>query len=258
MFELTDRVVIVVGGAGYLGSAVCRGLLAQGAHVVVADLDGAKAMQLAAGLSAEGATDRCRGVSFDLREEASIAALVDGVRAEFGQLDVLVNATYAPHGAPLHEITAEDFTRSLGINVTGSFLLARHAREAMTSRGSMVFFSSMYGRVAPDPGLYEKPMEPNPIEYGVSKAGIDQMIRYLAVRWAPDGIRVNGICPGAFPHPSVQETHPRFAKRLAAKVPMGRVGRQEEVVGTVVYLASDAASYVTGQIIVVDGGWTVL
>ena len=258
MFELTGKVVIVAGGAGYLGSGVCRGMLAQGAQVVIADLDVARAEQLAHDLNAAAATDRCLGVSFDLREEALIEELVSRVSTDLGRLDVLVNATYAPHGASLYEITAEDFTLSLGINVTGSFLLTRRARKAMTSGGSIVFFSSMYGRVVPDPKVYKKPMEPNPIEYGVSKAGIDQMIRYLAVRWAPDGIRVNGICPGAFPNLTVQETWPHFTKRLADKVPMGRIGRPEEVVGTVVFLASDAASYVTGQIIVVDGGWTIL
>ena len=99
-------------------------------------------------------------------------------------------------------------------------------------------------------------MLPNPVEYGVAKAGIDQMVRYLAVAWAPYGIRVNGVAPGAFPNPKVQEDHADFVKRLADKVPMGRVGRAEEVAGAVVFLASAEAGYVTGQILVVDGGWT--
>ena len=114
----------------------------------------------------------------------------------------------------------------------------------------------MYGRVSPHPGIYEKPMVPNPVEYGVSKAGLDQMIRYLAVAWASDGIRVNGIAPGPFPNPEVQKAHPDFMKRLAEKVPLGRIGSQHEVARAVIYLASPAASYVTGHILAVDGGWT--
>jgi NAD(P)-dependent dehydrogenase (short-subunit alcohol dehydrogenase family) len=226
--------------------------------VIVADLNEMRAEQLAEDLAAMGAEERCLGVSFDVAEERSIDGLIERVHTEFGRLDVLINATTAPHGASMSDITGEDFTRSLDANVTGGFLLARRAREAMTSGGSLVFFSSMYGRVAPDPKMYKKPMEPNPIEYGAAKAAIDQMVRYLAVRWGPDGIRVNGICPGPFPNPTVQQNHPEFVKRLEAKVPLGRIGRQDEVVGAVVFLSSDAASYITGQILVVDGGWTVV
>ena len=118
-------------------------------------------------------------------------------------------------------------------------------------------FSSMYGEVSPDPRIYHKPMQPNPIEYGVAKAGIEQMIRYLAVAWARDGIRVNGVVPGPFSQPLVLESHPDFIERLAQKVPMGRVGDASEIAGAVIFLASDAASYVTGNCLRVDGGWTI-
>ena len=114
----------------------------------------------------------------------------------------------------------------------------------------------MYGIVAPDPRAYEEPMRPNPVEYGVAKAGIIQMARYLAVRWAKRGIRVNAIVPGAFPKPEVQRKHPEFVQRLADRVPMGRIGRADEISGAVAFLASDDASYVTGQTLIVDGGWT--
>ena len=120
----------------------------------------------------------------------------------------------------------------------------------------MVIFSSMYGRVAPDPRVYVPPMAPNALEYGVSKAGLEQMIRYLAVAWASDGVRINGIALGPFPNPQVQAGHPDFVERLSQKVPLGRIGRAEEAIGPVLFLASEAASYVTGQTLAVDGGWT--
>ena len=99
-------------------------------------------------------------------------------------------------------------------------------------------------------------MLPNPIEYGVAKAGIEQMIRYLAVSWAPDGVRVNGVCPGPFPNPQLQARHPEFIQRIEQKVPMGRIGEPHEIAGAAIFLASDEASYITGQTVVVDGGWT--
>ncbi len=126
----------------------------------------------------------------------------------------------------------------------------------MAGSGSMVFFGSMYGVVSPDPRIYHEPMTPNPIEYGVAKAGVIQMARYLAVHWAPRGIRVNAIVPGAFPNPATQEKEPDFISRLAARAPLGRIGTPEEIAAAVAYLASDDASFVTGTTLVVDGGWT--
>ncbi len=257
MFSLKGRVAIVAGGAGYLGGAVCRGLLEQGASIVVADLNMEAAQTCVRDLNAMDPQAKCAALPLDLQEQTSIETLVASTCDAFGRLDILVNATYAPHGPHSAEIAAHDFTKSLAADVTGGFMLARRAKAAMTDSGSIIFFSSMYGRVAPDPRIYEKPMLPNPIEYGVAKAGVDQMIRYLAVAWAPDGIRINGVSPGAFPKPLIQKEHPDFVKRLAEKIPMARIGSAEEIAGAVCFLASDEASYVTGQVLVVDGGWTV-
>ena len=127
---------------------------------------------------------------------------------------------------------------------------------AARGSGSIVLFSSMYGSVSPDPRVYEAPTNPNPIEYGVGKAGIQQMARYLAVHWGGQNVRCNSISPGPFPNPGIQAGQPAFIERLAGKVPLGRVGQAPEIAGAVAFLLGDAASFITGQNLAVDGGWT--
>lgn len=257
MFNLSGKVAVVVGGAGYLGWGVCRGLAEQGASVVVADLNAERAGELAAELKGIGGAGRSGTMPFDVQQEAAGETLCKQVCGEYGQLDILVNATYAPQGNTFDGMSADAFAFTLRGNVACCFTLARCAKEYMKKGGSVILFSSMYGRVSPDPRVYQTPMSPNPIEYGVAKAGIEQMIRYLAVTWAPDGIRVNGVAPGPFPNSKVQRDHPEFVKRLADKVPMGRIGKAGEMAGAVAFLASDASSFMTGQVLAIDGGWTV-
>ena len=123
--------------------------------------------------------------------------------------------------------------------------------------GSLVLFSSMYGTVSPDPSIYEAPMNPNPVEYGVGKVGIQQLTRYLAVHFGKSGVRCNAISPGPFPNPTIQANQPAFIDRLSKKVPLGRVGQSPEIAGAVAFLLSDASTFITGQNLAVDGGWTV-
>jgi NAD(P)-dependent dehydrogenase (short-subunit alcohol dehydrogenase family) len=170
----------------------------------------------------------------------------------------LVNFTYSSTAKRFEELTEAEFDQVNHGNLTATWSLAREVGQAMAKagRGSIVLFSSMYGSVSPDPRAYEPPMNPNPIEYGVGKAGLQQMTRYLAVHWGRGGVRVNCISPGPFPNPNIQRDHPAFVQRLAAKSPLGRVGQAEEISGAVVFLLSAASSYVTGQNLAVDGGWT--
>jgi len=254
MFELTGKSVLIAGGAGYLGEAVCRNLAEAGARLMIADLAVERARSLAVQLAQNGATALACGL--DVAEEDSIHTAVNGTVEAYGEIDVLINATFCSVGNSLADLTAEEFDRANRVNLTGAFLLARATADKMQDNASIIMFSSMYGQVSPDPQVYRAPMHPNPIEYGVGKAGIIQMTRYLSVAWAPRRIRVNAIAPGPFPNPSVQANHPDFVRRLADQVPMGRVGQADEILGAVRFLASDASSYVNGEVIGVNGGWT--
>ena len=257
MFDLTNKRVLVVGAAGHLGSDICRGLLEQGATVLAADMNGEKVSALARKCSQTFSDSVCEPFDLDVRDEAAVHALMATIKENLGGLDALVNLAYCPHAKGVGALSSEEFGAALEINVAKAFLLAREAKAIMPAGSSIVLFSSMYGSISPDPAMYKPPMQPNAIEYGVSKAGIEQMVRYLAVAWAADGIRVNSVGPGTFPPPSMQEEHPEFIKRLADKTPLKRIGQPHEVTGAVVYLVSDESSYVVGHVLAVDGGWTI-
>lgn len=254
-FPLADRRIWIFGGAGYLGSAITRALDEVGAHTVCLDRPGLAADLVSRETLANTAAEDC-----DLLDIPGIPALVDTLIARHGVPHGVVNlVTNSSRGKSFEDITPEDFQNAGNGVLTSGFILARSVARAMKAgaiRGSLVHFSSMYGQVAPDPGAYAAPHHPNPIDYGTVKAGLLQMSRYLAVYFATDGIRSNCIVPGPFPQPGYQASSPETAEALRRKVPMKRFGEAREIAGPVLFLLSDAASYVTGQSLAVDGGWT--
>ena len=253
-FDLSGHCVWVVGGAGWLGQATVACLAQLGARVLCADLPGRSAAFLA---EAKPPGD-ILAADLDAHDTGAIAGFVKRHLEDLGPPHGLVNLTYASTAKRLDDLSAEDFDRVNHGNLTATFVLSRAVAESMAGagRGSLVLFSSMYGGVAPDPGIYQAPMNPNPLEYGVNKAGIRQMARYLAVHYGPRGVRCNSVSPGPFPNPAVQAAQPEFLQRLSAKVPLGRVGNPPEMAGAVAFLLSRASGYVTGIDLPVDGGWT--
>lgn len=254
LFSLEGKVALVTGGAGVLGTPMCRALAQAGARVVVASRNLEKCQQLAAELGPQHFA-----IALDLSNEDNIRSVIDEVAQRAGRLDILVNNGYSGPLARLNTARAEDFRQSLEVGVIGQFVAAQQAAQHMRAlgKGSIINIASMYGLVASYPEVYEGLEVCSPPNYHAAKGALIHLTRHLAAYWASDGIRVNAISPGAFPHHPLRERLPEFIRRLEARVPMKRMGEPYELMGAVLFLASDASSYVTGHNLVVDGGWTI-
>ena len=256
LFGLKNRIALVTGGAGYLGFSMVEALAQAGARVVIADAQLDRANQIAQGMRKRQL--QVDAVEYDAASEHSIKFMVKTVHSKYGSVDILVNGAYKFIENRIDEATAQDFDETLKIGVTGYFLVSQAVAEIMKPKksGSIINIASMYGMVGSYPDVYKDLpacISPN---YHASKGAIIQMTRYMAVYWAANNIRVNAISPGPFPQDKVRQNVPGLLERLEKKVPMGRVGKPEELKGAIVFLASDASSFVTGHNLVVDGGWT--
>ena len=225
---------------------------------MITDRDGAACEETARRIGA-GAV----GLAADVRNPDAVEDLVSRVMDRFSRIDVLVNnaAAKSPNFfAPFTDFPVEDWNEVMGVNVTGVFLFARSVGRRMAERGSgsIINVASIYGVVGPDARIYEGSEYGGaaintPAVYSVSKGAVVNMTRYLATYWGPRGVRANALTPGGVQSGQNEE----FVKKYSERVPLGRMARQDELQGAVVYLASDASRYVTGHNLMVDGGWTV-
>lgn len=252
-FDLTGTVAWVPGGSGLLGKSVSQALAEHGAHVVVSGRNLARAEAAAHELRDRGLS--AEAMRLDVGDEEAVDQQAQLIASRHGRLDSCVNLAYYATGKSFDELTADDWEAGMRVTSTGAFLVGRAAGRAMSSGGSIVQFSSMYGQVSPDPRLYQHPMSVNPPDYGFAKAGVLQLTRYQAVKLGDRGIRVNAVVPGPFPDLG-NSTNADFIDRLSTRVPLGRVGKPSEVAGAVVFLCSPASTFITGTSIVIDGGWT--
>jgi NAD(P)-dependent dehydrogenase (short-subunit alcohol dehydrogenase family) len=253
LFDLTGKVALVIGGTGYLGQALSQALAEAGARVAIGSRSQERADATVQGLP--GGTSLHLGLVCDVGDEASTRHVVDQAAEHFGRLDILVNSTVGPRRVDINDAGKADFDYSLAVNLVGPFIASQQAAIHMRGRGggSIIHIGSIYGLVGSYPRTFEglaRKMSPT---YHASKGGLIQLTRYQAVYWARDNIRVNCLSPGSFPPPTREAT---FRERLAQEVPLGRNGLPWELKGAIVFLASQASSYVTGQNLLVDGGWT--
>ena len=257
MFDLTNKTILVAGGAGYLGSKLCEAILLHNGNICIADINLEKINSLKDSLMQKFPDNKIFSTILDIKNENSIIECVNKTNKYFDNINGLVNATYGSTGKALNELTAKEFNDANEINLTGSFLLSRHAISTMREGGSVIMFASMYGIVSPKPNLYPEGINPNPIEYGAGKAGLIQLTKYLASHFGSKNIRVNAVAPGPFPDIKKNDNYNQeFIDNLKYSTMLKRLGESKEIAGPIIFLLSKASSYITGQVLKVDGGWT--
>lgn len=256
LYSLKGKVALVTGGAGYLGKAICHSLSELGADVVIASRTLSKCEEFAKELS-DLYGNNCKGYACDITDIASLDAIKSAIVSDYGKLDILVNDAWSGNKNTLESISIDDWNYDVNVCLNGPFYTIKTMMPLLKeTQGVILNVASMYGVVAPDYQIYEGTNHANPPSYGAAKAGIVQLTKYLASFMAPDKIRVNAISPGPFPFKSTVDSIPEFIKTLERKNMLGRIGDPEDLKGVVALLCSDASSYITGQNICVDGGWT--
>jgi 2-deoxy-D-gluconate 3-dehydrogenase len=267
-FNLNGRVAVVTGGVGLLGVEFCRTLAEAGAAAIVVDLDSEKCAAVANSLTQAGY--RALAAPTDITQPDSVNALVEKVLSVYGRLDILVNSAAldpkfdpdaAAHGiAPgnFEDYPLEQWNAALNVNLTGMFLVTQACVRPMLAqgkKGSIINICSTYGLNGPDQRIYiknGKRVAFKPVYYTTTKAGVMGFTRYLAAYYAGTEIRVNALTPGG-----VFNNHEDyFVQNYSAKTILGRMAKKDEMNGALLFLASDASSYMTGNNVVVDGGWT--
>ena len=265
IFDLTGKVAVVTGGAGIIGARVCHGLADYGAKVAIADMDPDTAKALADEINSKH-SGSALAISCNVADPDSVGNMVGQVTKAFGGIHILHNNVSGKPDdlsdflAPFEDYKLETWQKAMSVSLDGMFLVAQAVGKQMLKQGeggSIIQTSSTYGLVGPDFRIYEGSeylgsQMTTPCFYAPSKAAIAGLTRYLATYWADKDIRVNTLVPGGV-ESGQNET---FQKNYANRTPMGRMAHRDEIVGAVVYLASDASSYMTGQMMVVDGGWT--
>lgn len=267
-FDLSGRVAVVTGGAGLLGAEFCRTLVEAGAEVAVVDLNTSASQAVADTLTKSGY--KALAVPTDITVPDSVNALVEKVSSTFGRIDILVNsAALDPKFDPdaikkgitpgaFEDYPLDQWNAALGVNLTGMFLVTQACVKPMIEqgkKGSIVNICSTYGLNGPDQRIYVKGDERvafKPVYYTVTKAGLLGFTKYLAAYYAGTEIRVNALTPGGV----FNDHEDYFVKNYSAKTIMGRMAKKDEMNGALLFLASDASSYMTGNNVVVDGGWT--
>jgi NAD(P)-dependent dehydrogenase (short-subunit alcohol dehydrogenase family) len=268
LFDLSGRVAIITGGAGLLGRQHAATIAEAGGHAVIADVSD-RASEVAEEITrTHGAA--ALGVRVDVTRKPEVEAMAKAVLGRFGRIDILINnaaltvrggGERADYFAPFEDYPLELWKQALDVNLTGAFLCCQEVGKLMISRrsGVVLNIASDVANVSPDHRIYEGAVSPHtgkpfntPIAYATTKAGIVNLTRYLATYWADKGIRVNCLSPGGV----FADHDPRFVANLTSRIPLARMAHSDEYRGAVLFLVSDASSYMTGANLIIDGGRT--
>jgi NAD(P)-dependent dehydrogenase (short-subunit alcohol dehydrogenase family) len=250
LFSCKDKVALVTGGLGLIGKEIVKALSDFGAAVCVADVDDQRL---------KGLKNRS-GIKFehlDITSDDSIRQTLEAVIKEYKKIDILVNCAYprtGDWGARCENVSFDSWKINVNSHLGGYFLCCQKVADQMRLQGggSIINFASIYGVIAPDFSIYEGSTMTMPVAYSAIKGGIIALSKYMATYYAKDNIRVNCISPGGV----FDKQQDSFVEKYVAKTPLGRMGTAKDMVGAVLYLASDASLYVTGHNLLVDGGWT--
>jgi NAD(P)-dependent dehydrogenase (short-subunit alcohol dehydrogenase family) len=261
LFGLENKVAVITGGTGLLGRVFVKVFLECGTNVVFASTDKNKAEAFVSEL--KDFSSRVLGVRADVSKKEDVKEVMRSAVENFGRIDILVNnAGIAGHlsagtiAPSFEDYPREEWDRMWAVNVTGSFLCAQEAGKEMakTGGGSIINISSIYGMTGPDQRIYEKESGEKfikPVSYSAAKGAILSLTKYLAAYWGDKNIRVNALVPGGV----FNNQDPEFVKKYSDKVPLGRMAKPDDLAGPVLFLGSEASSYMTGAFLIVDGGW---
>lgn len=253
LLSLSQKNILVTGGYGYLGKAICEGLAEAGANVVVLAKSEEK---FNTAFSNSTFSDKIKFHPFDISDTTSIKTGFEKLQNQLGKIDVLINNAFYTKGQSPEKMSDQDWNFGIDGNLNATYRCIREIIPYLKQNGGKIInVSSMYGMVSPDFTIYEDNDFLNPPHYGAAKAGVLQMTRYFACYLGKNNIQVNAITPGAFPSEEVQE-NTAFINDLKKKSPLKRIGQPEDLKGAFILLSSEASNFITGQNIVIDGGWT--
>ena len=257
IFSLENKVTVITGGAGHLGSSMSKALASFGANVVLIGRNEQKLRDFVNQNQTPG-NNRFEYFVCDVTREEDFQEVVRKVVSNHGTIDVFINTAHSGKREKFEDLTKSAWYNGLEHTLTHYFTCIKAVSPIMlkAGKGSIINIASLWSYLAPDQRMYLDLNNNPPIHYAVSKGGVLQMTRYLATLWADKGIRVNAISPGWFPQKRGPE-RPDYMYEITRRIPMGRIGQPDDLAGIVVYLASDASSYVTGQNFIVDGGYSV-
>ena len=260
LLSMKQKTALVIGGTGYLGKAMTLTLLELGAKVIIASRDKKRGEKALKDLKRKSTNNK--NIFFhtvDITDKSSLNNLKNFVSKKFNhKLDVLINCGWSGKKNTFESIDDDDWQYDIDTCLTGVFKTIKLFLPFLKkTKGNILNIGSAYSHVAPDYRMYDSFKYANPPSYGAAKAGVVQLTKYCSSFFASYKIRVNCISPGAYPFPKTIKENPKFIKRLAEKCPANRIGYPDDLKGTVALLCSDAGSFITGQNILVDGGWSV-